>query len=162
LDIRSYLATLVPMVLNNFRCILLGVSIVVFNIIIGHFFAPNGIMLTPFVILLIVWLLSNKSSYPPLVISVLSYILIALNDVGLKLYAGGKHDGEGGAWLVLMSAVGLVVAFFAIVGRIETQVTSQIRKQIVAVITFVALVYIHSHIFGNVGLGRYYWYSWNS
>lgn len=86
--------------MNNTKTILISLGIIVANDVIGHFFAPNGIMFTPIVLILISVLIGilNKE-LKPIWKSVLFAGLIILHDIGIKLYLGGRHDHEGLGWI---------------------------------------------------------------
>jgi hypothetical protein len=148
--------------MNNTKTILISLGIVIANDIIGHFFASNGIMFTPIVLILISVLIGilNKELNPIWKSTILAGLII-LHDVGIKLYSGGRHDYEGLGWVHLMLFIGLIPAFgILIAGIFKTKNESKLNKWI-AIVLFPVLLWIHLLLFSDLGLGLYYWYDWN-
>jgi len=75
--------------------ILISFIIVLINGLIGHFFPPFGILLTPVLIIFISLLISFNKKISGILKSLILVFLIILNDVLIKLYCGGRHDSEG-------------------------------------------------------------------
>jgi len=91
-------------------CLLIILLLV--SIVIGHFLPPSGIFMTPVTISIMTWLiLFSDADFSILVKSVLSYLFIGLNDIGMKLFAGGKSDLAGIGWIHLFLFIGLVPCF---------------------------------------------------
>ncbi|MES2267995.1 MAG: hypothetical protein V4520_14635 [Bacteroidota bacterium] len=127
--------------------------IVLFNVILDRYSAPAGIMLTPVVIVAIAALISlNKDKFNPFLHVVIVYLLIAINDIGIKLYGGGIHDVEGLGWVNMMLFIGLLPCFILLAVGIKA---SNFMERIPALL-FIALIVLHLTAFGNLGLGRSY------
>lgn len=98
--------------MNAKLAITIAILIVVLNALLGHFLAPFEILLTPFVLpitaALINFATNNIRCFPR---SLLTFLCIALNDILIKLYGGGKHDSEGQGWITMMLFIGTVPAF---------------------------------------------------
>ncbi len=148
--------------MSSKNTILLNLGLVFLNIIIGHFFAPNGILITP--ILIIVTTLSTcflSISLKPIWKSLLCVTYVFINDFGIKLYSGGSHDNEGLGWIHLMMFLGLIPSFIILFYSILKNHEASIIEKIVSICLYPILITIHLNLFSNLGLGRYYWYDWN-
>lgn len=89
----------------------MALAVVIANGYIGHYFAPDGITYTPLVIGITSCLVTLATKgLTPIWKGIFTFIFIALNDVSLKLYAGGTHDDEGEAILQMMLFLGLIPA----------------------------------------------------
>jgi hypothetical protein len=148
--------------MNNKRALGLALLAVIINGLIGHFFAPNGIMLTPIVLSITTSLVClGTQNIKVIFISVLTFLFVALNDISIKLYSGGSHDNEGLAWVQLLLFVGLVPTFGILLTAIFRRKNEKLLMKIIAIILFVGLIAGHLNLFSKLGLGRYYWYDWN-
>jgi len=148
--------------MNNTTALGLATLIVVLNGLIGHFFAPNGIMLTPIVLTITTSLVCfGTKNIKIIFISALTYLFVALNDISIKLYSGGSHDNEGLGWVHLLLFVGLVPTFGILLATVLKHKEETVTNKIIAVVLFIGLIAGHLQIFSNLGLGRYYWYDWN-
>ncbi|MCO5937018.1 hypothetical protein NAF17_15850 [Mucilaginibacter sp. RB4R14] len=133
----------------------LGITLVIvlFNVILDRYYAPAGITLTPVVIVAIATLVSlNKDKYSPFLHVAIVYLLIALNDIGIKLYGGGIHDWEGLGWIHMMLFIGLLPCFILL--AIGIKATNFIDR--LPLLLFIALIIFHLTAFGKLGLGRFY------
>ena len=138
--------------MNNTKTILISSGIVIINDIIGHFFAPNGIILTPIVLILISVLIGilNKELKPFWKSTILSGLII-LHDIGIKLYSGGSHDREGLSWIHGLLFIGLIPAYMILtVGIYRATNESKVNKWI-AIVLFPILIWIHLLIFSELG-----------
>jgi len=148
--------------MNNIKTISISFGIILLNEIIGHLFAPNGIMLTPIVLILIsVFIGFVNDELKPIWKSVLLAVLIGLHDIGIKLYSGGRHDPEGLGWVHLMLFIGLMPAYGILIAGIFKSKNESKQNKLIAVIIFPLMIWIHLLIFGKIGLGRCYCYDWN-
>lgn len=148
--------------MNNTTALGLATLTVVLNGLIGHFFAPNGIMLTPIVLTITTSLVCfGTKNIKIIFISALTYLFVALNDISIKLYSGGSHDNEGLGWVHLLLFVGLVPTFGILLATVLKHKEETVTNKIIAVVLFIGLIAGHLQIFSNLGLGRYYWYDWN-
>jgi hypothetical protein len=127
--------------------------IVLSNVILDRYCAPAGILLTPVVIILFTILISlNKDKFVPFLHVVIVYLLIAINDMGIKLYGGGIHDWEGLGWIHMMLFIGLVPCF--IVLAVGLKASNLIER--LPLLLFIGLIVFHLSAFGKLGLGRSY------
>ncbi len=148
--------------MNNFIALGIATLTVILNGLIGHFFAPNGIMLTPIVLTITSSLICfGTKNIRVIFISILTFLFVALNDISIKLYSGGTHDNEGLGWVHLLLFVGLVPTFGILLSSVLKRDDEKSINKIVAIIIFVGLIAIHLQLFSNLGLGRHYWYEWN-
>lgn len=148
--------------MNNKTAIGLATLTVIVNGFIGHFFAPNGIMLTPIVLTITTSLVCfGTKNIKIIFISALTYLFIALNDISIKLYSGGSHDSEGLGWIHMLLFVGLLPTFGILLTTIFRSKEEPLTNKIIALVLFVGLIAGHLQLFSNLGLGRYYWYDWN-
>jgi hypothetical protein len=148
--------------MNNKTALVLAILTVILNGFIGHFFAPNGIMLTPIVLLITTSLICfGTKNVKPIFISILTFLFVALNDISIKLYSGGSHDSEGLGWIHMLLLIGLLPTFGILLAAIFNSKEVTLTNKIIAVFLFVGLIAVHLQLFRNLGLGRYYWYEWN-
>ncbi len=141
--------------------ILIATGVIIFNLLLGHFFAPTGMMLTPVALTIATTLIVfGAKSLKPIFKTLIILGLIILHDIGLKLYSGGTHDSEGLGWLHLMLFIGLVPSYIlTIVGIFQNKKADKTEK-ILSIIIFPLVIVGHLYLFGDLGLGRYYWYDW--
>ena len=127
--------------------------ILLISITIGHFLPPLGILAIPIIITLMTGLIIfTGNGFNILVKSVLSYLFIGLNDIGIKLFAGGIHDSEGTGWIHLMLFIGLIpssIILFRAVYR-DKNVTKWIKT--IGILLFILLIIIHLKIFETLGM----------
>ena len=84
--------------------------------------------------------------------SVLSYLYIGLNDIGIKLFSGGRHDMEGVGWIHMMLFIGLVPCFIMLLIGVFRDKDSSVLLKIFSVSIFVLLIYVHLEIFEKLGV----------
>lgn len=148
--------------MTNRNSLLIAIGIIVVNILLNHFFAPTGMMLTPFALTISTALMVFGSyKLRPIILTVLILGLIILHDIGLKLYGGGKHDGPGQGWLHLMLFFGLVPAYIFLLIGIFINKQAQLTEKIISLLIFPLIIAGHLYLFSDLGLGRHYWYDWN-
>ncbi|TAE80504.1 MAG: hypothetical protein EAY81_10375 [Bacteroidetes bacterium] len=148
--------------MNNKTALGLATLTVILNGFIGHFFAPNSIMLTPIVLTFTTSLVCFGTKDIKIIsISALTYLFVGFNDILIKLYSGGRHDKEGLGWILLLLFIGLIPAFGILLTTIIRNKQEILTNKVIAVVIFVGLIAGHLLLFSNLGLGRYYWYEWN-
>ena len=126
--------------------------VLVSNIIVGHFLPPTGILITPVIISGMVALIVFPDSGLNIIEkSVLSYLYIGLNDIGIKFFSGGRHDMEGLGWIHMLLFIGLVPCFIILLIGVFRDMDSSIRLKILSMTVFVLLIYVHLQIFGTLG-----------
>ena len=163
MNLRQYAGIGMPeKEMNNTTALGLATSTVILNGLIGHFFAPNGIALTPVVLTITTSLVCfGTKNIKVILISTLTYLFVALNDISIKLYSGGSHDQEGLVWIHALLFIGLIPTFGILLTRSIRQKDEKLINKLLAVGLFIGLIALHLQLFGNLGLGRYYWYEWN-
>lgn len=148
--------------MSNYLALGLATFTVILNGLIGHFFAPNGILLTPIILTITTSIICFRTKNIKVIfISILTFSFVALNDISLKLYSGGTHDNEGLGWIHLLLFVGLIPTFGILLSTVLKKKDEKSINKIFAIILFVSLISIHLQLFSNLGLGRHYWYVWN-
>jgi hypothetical protein len=148
--------------MDNKTALGLATWTVILNGLIGHFFAPNGIMFTPIVLTITSTLVCfGTKNIKIIFISFLTYFFVALNDILIKLYSGGSHDSVGLGWIQLLLFVGLLPTFGILLISIFRRKEETLTNKIIAVFLFVGLIAGHLQLFGTLGLGRYYGYDWS-
>lgn len=143
--------------MNNYIALGIATLTVILNGLIGHFFAPNGIMFTPIVLTITTSLICfGTKNIRVIFISILTFLFVALNDICIKLYSGGTNDNEGLGWVHLLLFVGLVPTFGILLSSILKRDEEKSINKIVAIILFVGLIAIYLELFSSLGLGRHY------
>lgn len=139
-------------ILSLFMCLI----IVTLNILLEHFYAPHGIDFTPIAVILVTTLLNiTEDKFNIWLRIVLTYFLIGMNDVGIKLYGGGMHDLEGQAFVFFFLLIGLIPAFLIISITVFKDKKLPILSKIISLLMFIILIGLHSYVFENLGTGRY-------
>lgn len=137
--------------MSNKTALGLAMLTVILNVFIGHFFAPNGILLTPIVLTITTSLVCyGTKNLKHIFISFLTYLFVALNDVSIKLFSGGNHDSEGIALINMFLLIGLAPTFSILWISILTKKVEKIKQQITALIGFIVLITIHFILFKNL------------
>lgn len=142
---------------QNIIVLVFAFIVVLINGLIGHFFAPYGMDLTPVVLTITTSLIAFKTKNLKLIWqSILIYCFVALNDISIKLYSGGSHDMEGLGWIHLFLFIGLLPTLGILVMIVIKNKQDQIKDKVFAVVTFLVLISVHLYLFGKLGLGQYY------
>jgi hypothetical protein len=143
--------------MNNYTAIGLATLLVIVNGLFDHFSPPSGIELTPFVLITTSLIIGfGAKNIHVVLISILTFSFVSLNDILIKLYGGGTHDKEGQDWVFLFMFIGLVPTFFILAIAVLRKKDEKIFNKIVSIVLFIALVVIHSQLFSTLGLGRHY------
>jgi hypothetical protein len=133
--------------------ICLLITLLLASIIIGHFLPPGGIFMIPVTISIMTGLiLFNDTDFSILLKSVLSYLFIGLNDIGLKLFAGGKSDLAGMGWIHLFLFIGLVPCFIMLLISVFRDKRSSLWIKALSVLIFMLLIYMHLKMFKMLGV----------
>jgi hypothetical protein len=96
--------------------IFIGLIIILGANIAGHYFPPFSLTYSFIYMNFIIGLVNlplYKINFNYTVIY--NYILLLINDLFIRLYAGGNHDSEGMAWCWLMFYVSFIIATLIIV-----------------------------------------------
>ncbi|MEO6851084.1 MAG: hypothetical protein ABI166_10655 [Mucilaginibacter sp.] len=130
---------------------------IIVNLLIDHFYAPTGIDFTPLVVIITAALLSiTNVKFNIWLRIVFIYVLIGINDIGIKLYGGGVHDFEGQGFVAMFLMIGLIPAFLIISITVFVDKGLSILTKILSLIMFLVLIGLHSYMTKNVGIGRSY------
>lgn len=109
--------------------------------------------MTPVTISIMTWLiLFSDADFSILVKSVLSYLFIGLNDIGMKLFAGGKSDLAGMGWIHLFLFIGLVPCFIMLLISVFRDKKSSLGIKFLSVLIFILLIYMHLKMFKMLGV----------
>lgn len=93
------------------KTILFGLSIIIACNVVGHFLPPFSLMLSAVYINLIIGLVNRPLYEKNFKLTVAyNFLLLFLNDIFIRLYAGGTHDNQGKGWCFLMYFIGLIIA----------------------------------------------------
>ena len=143
--------------MKSIIALILALITVLVNGLVGHYLPPNGIFLTPLILTITTSLVCFGAKDIDInLISFLTFIFIALNDILLKLYAGGRHDNEGQAWIHFMRLLGLIPTIAILLTVIAKRKEQASIKKITSIFLFTALLVGHMYLFTNLGIGRYY------
>ena len=128
------------------------VIIVLINGVIGRFLAPFGIFLTPVVIFFTTYTICKEcKEMNVILISFVAYLLIALNDVLIKIYGGGTHDNTGLGFILVFTLMGLIPSFLYFIFTIYKR-NGKMEYKIIAVLLFIVLIICHHKMFSKLGL----------
>jgi hypothetical protein len=117
------------------------------SVVIGHFLPPTGILFIPFVISVATAIIVfTDSGFNVLLKSILCYLFIGLNDIGIKLFAGGRHDMEGIGWVYLLLFIGLVPCSTMLVMAVIRDKRSATWLKLMSVISFTLLIWLHLEV----------------
>ena len=148
--------------MTNRKSISFATVVIIVNLLHGHFFAPTGMMLTPIVLTISTSLIVfGSKKLRPTLLTLIILGLIIIHDIGLKLYAGGTHDGPGLGWMNLMLLIGVVPAYILTIIGIFRNNQAKLTEKIISLLVFPLIIAGHLYLFSDLGLGRYYWYDWN-
>ena len=135
---------------------LLAAALALLNNLVGHFFAPLGLLLTPTVVVnTTACIVTARGSSSPVKVLVLTAIIIG-HDIGLKLYAGGMHDNAGQGWMSAYLLMGLLPAYGGILFYVATRTAEPLFWRVLSVLLLPLLLAGYCYFFGNLGLGRSY------
>jgi hypothetical protein len=141
----------------HIKKLLIPFAIVICNSIIGHYFTPTGILLTPIIIvtttLLVIFNFNNNKVFLQ---SACIYFFIALNDILIKLFSGGSHDSEGYGWIHGALFLGLIPALSIYAIKLWQNKEETTQNKLLAMGLLVLLLVAHLSEFDDLGLGRYY------
>lgn len=141
--------------MKNIIPLIIAVFIVIANGIIGHYFAPNGITFTPVVLTITTYLICFRLKTAKVVlISLLTYIFVALNDFSIKLYSGGTTDYEGLGWIHFFLLIGLIPTLVILSFAIFKKEKEKLSIKILSLILFIILMIIHFQVFSLLGLDK--------
>ena len=143
--------------LKKYLSLIISLSIVIANVLLDYFLAPTGLLLAPMIVAVASLVIAlDQQKIDLFYQAMFTYLLIGLNDFGIKLYGGGIHDSEGQGWVNMIFIVGTVLCIIILICSAYNDKEASILKKIASVISFVLLAFIHLHFFDNLGLDRSY------
>lgn len=126
------------------------------NVALDHYVAPAGLTWSLVVAPLATWLvLLTTTRWGPYVAAGLCALLLALQDVGFRLWGGGMHDLEGQGVLTALLLMGALLSGGVMVWSLWRQ-GKRWYHQLGAVGLFILLLVGHLQLFGEAGYGLYY------
>jgi len=134
---------------------LIGLLIVILllSILSGHFLPPVGLLLIPVTIsLMTALIIFTGTDFSILIKSLLAYLFIGLNDIGIKLFAGGIHDPQGLGWIHMLLFVGLVPCFIMLVIGVLGDKKSANWVNAISILIFLLLIFAHLQVFETLGV----------
>ena len=135
---------------NKQFIVIIGVTIIFISNFIGHFAAPFSIFITPIVLFIVIGAINfslYKANYYMTVLY--GFGLLLLNDILVRLYAGGDHDDAGKAWIMIFFIIAfcisvLTMTVFAFrINKLDTT-----KKKIVSFLTKIVFVLILATLVG--------------
>ena len=136
---------------------LVALALCLANGMADHFFAPSGIIATPWVLVTVAALIHNaRNARHALAGVVITTALCCLNDAGIKLYGGGMHDLEGQGFITLTLGVGLLAAYIFVALYLIRSAAMSNRAKLAAAVIMPLIIAGYLYFFGNLGLGRFY------
>lgn len=143
------------MELQKTKPIGLLILILLLSVIVGHFLPPVGILASPIIISIMTGLIVfGKNGFSILVKSVLSYLFIGLNDIGIKLFAGGIHDFQGMGFMHVFLFIGLIPCFVMLLITVSRDTASNTWVKVLSILVFILLIYVHLQLFQNLGVDQ--------
>lgn len=121
--------------MKNALILFIAGIIILFNGYLGHYFPPNGILITPLVLglscgLIILFTEKLKIIYK----SLLLIACAVFNDYLILNYSGGIHDYEGNAWISLFLFFGSIVSLILLLlGLFFTDEKERWKEKLLAV-----------------------------
>ncbi len=135
---------------NSIR-IILSLLIIVLTNILGHYFPPSSILLSPSTIGLFTGLLiftDFKIGYRILSIT----LAIILNDIFIKKFAGGTHDLEGAGFINVFLIIGLIISTIIILIKIAILTNTNAFIKILLTLMMPLILFLYLQYFGLYGL----------
>jgi hypothetical protein len=129
--------------------------VVLTNVLIGRFYAPNGILFTPIVLPLITLIVIVFGIYLSLIAKIgIVTVYTILHDIGIKLFSGGSHDNEGYGWIHAFLLFGLILSYAIILVAIFTHQNSTRREKLIAALLLPIGIVVHLYFCSDLGIGR--------
>jgi hypothetical protein len=143
------------MKLSKIAVIGLITIILLLSVVVGHFLPPTGILITPVIISSIIALIVfTDNGFSVLLKSFLSYLYIGMNDVGIKLFAGGDHDYEGLGFIHLFLFIGLIPCFIMLLIAVISDGGSIRWVKALSIFAFILLICVHFILFNTLGIDQ--------
>ncbi|HEU0137293.1 MAG TPA: hypothetical protein VFQ50_08385 [Flavobacterium sp.] len=129
--------------MKNIKVISLGLGIIAIANLAGHYFPPFSLF-TSFVYINIITGVVNYPLYKQnfSLTVIYNFLLLLMNDLLIRWYAGGNHDSAGMGWCWLMFHVGLVIAVtIMIVFSFENKSKKFVNSSIVVIGAVISAVF---------------------
>jgi hypothetical protein len=98
------------MKINIFKAIVIGLSTITVCNILGHFLPPFSLSLSSVYMSFIIIFVNKPLFQANFKLTIVyNFIILLLNDIFIRLYAGGTHDNQGKGWCMLMYFLGLFI-----------------------------------------------------
>lgn len=124
-----------------FYPITIGLLIIIFCNILGHYLPPFSLMTAFIYMNIIVGIINSnlfKISFRFTV--VYSFFLLLLNDYLIRRFAGGSHDSAGMAWCTVMFVLTIIFSFAIMLFEIFNANKIEIKSKKELTIDFLVLV----------------------
>jgi hypothetical protein len=121
------------------------------SVIISHFLPPMGVFAIPITISLMTALIAFTDHFSILPKSLFAYLFIGLNDIGIKVYAGGQHDLGGIGIIHTFLCIGLIPSFIMLLIAAFGENRAPNWAKIFSLLIFILLIYVHLELFELVG-----------
>ena len=129
---------------KNVLILAVSLALCVFNNYMGHYYPPFSISKTPLLIGLVTAGIMYLTDFKLFTKFCWISFFILLNDLLIRIYAGGNHDSEGVGWITLFLLMGLGLAFIIVlIYRITRERTSLKNYLIKMLICLVYLLIFH-------------------
>jgi hypothetical protein len=135
---------------NHLKIFSLNLALLVGLNIIGHYFPPFSILFSPIIILLICFNIfkTNINFYIKSIFIVFSIIV---NDISLRLYAGGTHDSEGIMVINLFFYINFIIALISFLIFLIQKKEINFNKIFFLIICF-STSYFYINYFYSIGM----------
>ncbi|WP_035566302.1 hypothetical protein [Hymenobacter sp. IS2118] len=129
-------------------------ALIAANVMLNHYSAPNGIVMTPVVVFIGVYALSLTRRLRPFWLVLLAAGVVSIHDIGIKLYGGAMHDLEGQGFIFAFLFLGLIPSYLRLVSTVSNNKHARKSEIRWALLLFPVLILIHLSVTDDLGLGR--------
>ncbi|MFD0964807.1 hypothetical protein [Pseudofulvibacter geojedonensis] len=137
--------------LRKSKWFIYSLIIILINVALGHFLPPSSIMFSPIVICVItVFVMEMKIN--TCVKTFLIGFLISLQDIGVKLFAGGTSDSQGLAWIHLMLLIGVASSGMYLLYYMFYKENSNLKVKLISLLILGSVLLLHLRCFFYLGL----------
>ena len=145
---------------NKLLFVVFGLTIIFISNVVGHFAAPFSIFVTPIILPFVIGAVNFSLYKVNYYLTVLyGFGLLLLNDILIRLYAGGTNDDAGKAWIMLFFIIAFCICVLTMTtiafrgNKLET--TKKKILSISAKIVFVTALAILVGLIYNKYLSKY-------
>ena len=137
---------------KNLLLIITALLFVIANAYNGHYNSPGSITCTPYIIIATTLIAAFALSSKPIYRVLFSLFFMLLNDVLIRLYSGGRHDPEGGGWIMLSLLLCAFPSFLILLIAIYRDKNETRPAKIIALLLFPVIVIIYTCFFDHLGV----------